>query len=136
MSTAGNKPDKTTFAGYNVKANAVIVKGVGVFLSAANEVDVATANSKCIGVAMDSVTGNADGTSRVEVALADGGTCVVKCSGTATRGEYAIAGTDGFENQTIGGGTTVKYIIGQFLESGVDNDFVELRLGAFAAGAA
>jgi hypothetical protein len=136
MSTAGSKSGNSTFAGYNVKANAVIVKGVGVYISAANEVDVATANSKCIGVACTSVTGNASGTSRVEVQLADGGTARVKSSGTATAGEYAVCGTDGFENQTLGGGQTVKYITGQFLESGVDNDFVELRLGAFAAGAA
>ena len=136
MSTAGAKPGHATFAGYNVKASAAIVKGVGVYLSAADEVDVAVANSKCIGVATESVTGNSSGTSRVEVALARGGTVRVKCSGTATRGEYAIAGTDGFENQTLGGGTTVKYIVGQFLESGVDGDFVELALGAFAAGAA
>ncbi len=135
MSTAGCKPGKSTFAGYNVKANAVIVKGVGVYLSAADEIDVATANSKAIGVAAQAVTGNASGTSRCEVQLADGGTARVKASGTATRGEYAICGTDGFENQTLGGGTTVKYIIGQFLESGIDNDFVELRLSAFAAGA-
>lgn len=136
MSTAGNLPKNTTFKGFKVKASAAIVKGVGVYISAADEVDVAVANSKVIGVAMETVTGNSSGTSRVEVALCDGGTCTVKCSGTATRGEFAIAGTDGFENQTLGGGTTVKYIAGQFLESGVDGDFVELRLGAFAAGAA
>ena len=118
----------TTFKAFKVKASAVIVKGVGVYVSAADEVDVATANSKCIGVAAESVTGNSSGTSRVEVALADGGTCAVKASGTVTRGEFLIAGTDGFENQTIGGGTTVKYLIGQALESGVDGDFVECRL--------
>jgi len=136
MSTSGAKPGNSTFAGYKVKASAAIVKGVGVYLSAADEVDVAVANSKVIGIAQATVTGNSSGTSRVEVQLLDGGTARVKCSGTATRGEYAIAGTDGFENQTLGGGTTVKYIAGQFLESGVDGDFVEMRLGAFAAGAA
>lgn len=130
------RPKGVTFAGYNVKASAVIVAGVGVYLSADQEVDVAVANSKVIGVAMGAATGNAAGTTRVEVALGDGGTVRVKASNTVTRGEYLIAGTDGFENQTIGGGTTVKYIIGQALESGVDNDFVECRLGAFAAGCA
>jgi hypothetical protein len=84
---------------------------------------------------METVTGT--GTNRVDVLLADGGTYRCKVStGGATRGEYAIAGTDGFENQTVGGGTTVKYLVGQFLESGVDNDFVEIRMGAFAAGCA
>ena len=132
MSTAGAKPRESTFAGYKVKASAVIVKGVGVFMSAADEVDVAVANSKVIGVATQSVTGNSSGTSRIEVQLADGGTAAVKASGTVTRGEYLIAGTDGFENQTFGGGTVVKYAIGQALENAVDNDFVECRLGAFA----
>lgn len=136
MSTAGSLPKSTTFKAFKVKASAAIVAGVGVYISAADEVDVAVANSKVIGVAMQAVTGASDGESRVEVALCDAGTCRVKASGTATRGEYAIAGTDGFENQTIGGGTTVKYIAGQFMESGVDGDFVELRLGAFAAGCA
>lgn len=136
MSTSGSKPNGVTFVTLNVKASAAIVKGVGVFLSAADEVDVAVANSKVIGVADETVTGNTSGTSRVRVALANSGTIRVKASGTATRGEYAIAGTDGFENQTVGGGTTVKYLAGQFMESGVDGDFVELRLGAFAAGCA
>ena len=136
MSTSGCKPGMSTFAGYRVKANAVIVKGVGVFLSAEGEIDVAVANSKVIGVAAESVTGNASGTSQCEVQLADGGTARVKASGTATAGEYAICGTDGFENQTLGGGNTVKYLVGQFLESGIDNDYVECRLNAFAAGAA
>jgi hypothetical protein len=136
MSTSGSKPNGVTFVTLNVKASAAIVKGVGVYISAANEVDVATANSKVYGVADETVTGNSSGTSRVRVAIAAGGTIRVKASGTATRGEYAIAGTDGFENQTIGGGTTVKYLVGQFVESGVDGDFVECKLGSFAAGCA
>lgn len=134
MSTSGQKPGKITFASFLAKNGDSIVKGVGVYISAAGEVGVATANSKVIGVATESVTGT--GTNRVEVALADGGTYACKVSGAVTRGEYLVAGTDGFENQTLGGGTTVKYLIGQALESGVDGDFVEVRLGAFAAGAA
>lgn len=130
MSTAGCKPQEITFAGFYAKSGDSIVKGVGVYMSGDQEVGVATANSKVIGVATETVTGT--GTNRVEVALADGGTYRCKASGTVTRGEYLIAGTDGFENQTLGGGgSTAKYIIGQALESGVDNDFVEVRLGAF-----
>ena len=75
--------------------------------------------------------GNRSGTTRIEVQLADGGPGAVKASGTVTRGEYLIAGTDGFEDQTFGGGTVVKYAIGQALESGVDGDFVECRLNGF-----
>ncbi|HVJ28207.1 MAG TPA: hypothetical protein VM493_11735, partial [Vicinamibacterales bacterium] len=80
MSTAGCKPGNSTFVGYKVKANAAIVKGVGVFFSDDEEVDVAVANSKVIGIAAQTVTGNAAGTSRVEVQLCDGGTARVKVS--------------------------------------------------------
>lgn len=136
MSTAGAKPQYVTFTKqYAAKLNAAIVKGVGVYISAASEVDVAVGNSKVMGVAQETVTG--DGATKTEIALlCGGGTLRVKCSATATRGEYAIAGTGGFENQTIGGGTTVKYLAGQFLESGVAGDFVEMAVGAFAAGCA
>lgn len=132
MSTSGSVPGKTTFKTFKIKASAALVRGVGVFFSAADEVDVAVANSLVIGVATTTTTGNSSGTTRIEVAMADGGTAAVKASGTVTRGTYLIAGTDGFENQTFGGGTVVKYAIGQALESGVDGDYVECRLGAFA----
>jgi hypothetical protein len=125
---------EATIRTFTVKSGSAVVAGVGVFFTATEkEVDVATANSKVCGVALQSVTG--DGILTVQVAMS-GGIVKAKASGTATRGEYAIAGTDGFENQTIGGGTTVKYLMGQFVDSGVDNDFVGLRLGAFAAGCA
>ena len=134
MSTAGCLPANGTKKSFIAANGSTIVKGVGVYESAAGEVSVATANLKCIGVAMESVVGT--GTNRVEVILADGGTYRCKASGTVTRNEFLIAGTDGFENQTIGGGTTVKYFIGQALESGVDDDFVEVKLGSFGAGCA
>ncbi len=137
MSTSGEKPENSTFQGMTVKANAALVKGVGVIGTATNgEADVAGANGKVIAIARDTVTGNAGGTSRVEVQLLDGGTARVKCSGTATAGEAAIAGAGGFENQTLGGGTTVKYIAGTFLESGIVGDYVEMLLGRREAGAA
>jgi hypothetical protein len=132
--------DKVTIVTKVVKSGSVIVEGVGVIFDA-GEVDVAIANSKVMGIALasdsmssGSVTG--DGVKTVSVALLDGGVCKVKCSGTATEGEYARAGTDGFENQTIGGGTTVKYLAGQFMQTGVDGDFVGMKLGGFAAGCA
>lgn len=128
--------DECTIRTYTVKANAIIVAGVGVLFTATEgEVDVAIANSKVAGVALTSITGNAAGTDTVQVALS-GGIVKVKLSSTATRGEYAIAGTGGFENQTIGGGTTVKYLGGQFNDSGVVGDFVGMRLNPFAAGCA
>lgn len=125
MSTAGAKPQFITFTKYPIKNTAALVKGVGVIFDGATDVDVATANTEVIGVAQETLTG--DGTKQCEIALlAGGGTLRVKASGTCTKGKYAVAGTDGFENQTAGGGTTVVHICGVFLESGVDNDVVEM----------
>lgn len=127
--------DKTTVDTLVGKNGTTFVEGVGVkFTATEGEVDVCGANDKAIGVAMEALVG--DGVKRLQVYLLDGGVIKVKCSGTATAGEFAICGVDGFENQTLGGGTTVKYIAGTFMQSGVDGDFVGLMAGRFAAGAA
>lgn len=124
--------DHTTFETRIVKSGSTVSEGVGVKLDS-DEVDLCAANNKVYGIAMETVVG--DGVKTVLVAVS-GGIVKVKASGTATQGEYAICGTDGFENQTIGGGTTVKYLAGQFVQTGVDGDYVGLRLGPFAAGCA
>lgn len=130
MSTAGERPRNITRTAYTAANGTALVKGVGVFFSTttagALEISVAIANSKCIGVYQgEAVTG--DGVKKYEVALLTaGGSVRVKASGTCTAGEYAIAGTGGFENQTAGGGTVVKHVCGVFLESGVTSDFVEM----------
>ena len=97
-------------------------------------VDDAGANGKVFAVALETKTAG----QVVQCALLCGGGVVPVKVGTggATAGEYAIMTTDGWTNQTIGGGTTVKYIGGQFLETGVAGDFVGLAVGAFAAGCA
>ncbi len=129
------KLDECTIVTKVVKLNAVVLEGAGVIFDSGT-VDVAVANSNCMGIALSSVTGNAD-LRTVQVALLDGGVCPVLLSSTATEGLYGIVGTGGgFENQTIGGGTTVKYIAGQFMQSGVVGDRVGMRLGGFAAGCA
>ena len=129
MSTSGHKPMNVTFAPYTVANAATVTKGVGVYFSTTTAggliVSQAVANSKTIGVAQETVVG--DGSKKVEVALlAAGGTIKVKCSGTATAGEYATSGVGGFENITAGGGTVVKHVCGVFLETGVAGDFVEM----------
>mgnify|MGYP000967726526 CR=1 FL=1 len=116
-----------------VKSGSTVVKGVGVKVSSngESEVDVAGAGDKAYAVAQATVVG--DGVKTVECALLNSaGIIPVKASGTATAGEYAICGSDGFENQTLGGGTTVRYIAGRFTQAGVDNDFVGLMPGCFA----
>ena len=123
--------DNTVVVTQVIKNNSVIVEGVGVIVDT-DQMDVAVANSNIFGVALasdgmasGSITG--DGVKTVQVAVR-GGIVKVKCSGTATKGSWAIAGTDGFENQTPGGGTTVKYLAGKFMQSGADGEFVGLDL--------
>lgn len=51
-------------------------------------------------------------------------------TGGATRGAFAVKTTDGFTNAaTVGGGTTVQYIRGQFTQTGVVGDTVGLNIG-------
>ena len=113
------------------KSGAVIVEGVGVIWDT-GQADVAIDASNAFGIAMESLTG--DGVKTVEVLMLCSRSCIikVKASGTATQGLYAKCGTDGFENKTLGGGTTVAYIAGKFTESGVDGDFLGLEVGQFA----
>lgn len=120
-----------------VKNTVTVTEGVGVKLASTNdnEVDISGANDNSYGVALSTVVG--DGVKLVQVALLTGGAVIpVKLSSTATKGSFAIAGSGGFENQTIGGGTTVKYIAGKFENSGVVGDIVGLATGQFAAGCA
>lgn len=127
MSTAAQQPQYLTRKSYAVKNAITLVKGVGVKLTATpGEVDLAAAGDKVIGIATEAILG--DGVKRTEIILLGAsGTVKVKVAvAGATAGEYAIAGTDGFEDKTVGGGTVVRHICGIFLETGVDNDFVEM----------
>lgn len=95
-------------------------------LSGATDVDT-------IGVALSTQTAG----ERVQVCMLTGG-CVVKVlvgTGGATRGKYAIVTTDGVTDQTLGGGTTVKYIVGKFVQSGSAGDYVGMIPIGFAGGA-
>jgi hypothetical protein len=71
---------------------------------------------------------------QVRCALLTGGSVIPVLVGTggATAGEYALVANDGLTNQTLGGGTTVKYIAGKFLRTGVVGDVVGLIAGNFA----
>ncbi len=130
------KMDKTTIVNKIVKSGVTVTEGVGVKKSSGGEleVDICGANDKCSGIALETVVG--DGKKTVQVAELDGGIVPVKCSATATCGEAAICGVAGFENQIVGGGTTVKYLSGFFTQDGVVGDFVGLQVSRFAAGCA
>lgn len=137
MSTAGSKPQNATFTKQFVAKNgSSFTRGVGVSFDSVDANGVVTvapttAGGIVLAIADETLTG--DGTTKIQCVLLIGGTQRVKLSGTATAGQFAEAGTGGFQNRTLGAGTTVRYIAGQFLESGVSGDFAEMTLSGFAS---
>lgn len=128
---AGFTYDKATIVTYTVDTSQTATEGYGlVFSTDDTHVDDAGANGKVFAVALETKTS----LQKVQCVLLEGGGIVrVKVgTGGATAGEYAIMAADGWTNQTLGGGTTVKYIGGQFLETGVVGDFVAMKAGSFA----
>jgi len=120
---------------YIVAAGQVATVGRAVKFAAADEqVQLAgSANDKGIGIALHSAVAGAS----VQVLMLAHSIVPVRVgTGGATRGEYAVLASDGYINQTLGGGSTVRYIGGVFTQSGVVGDFVGLAVGAFAAGSA
>lgn len=132
MSTADQVLQNSVIRTYTVKAASTATRGIGGIFDSEGTVLDATANQKVRVVFLETKAAG----EKVQCVVLCAGICIVKASGTATAGEFAIAGTDGFENQTLGGGTTVKYVAGFFTETGVDNDYVGLAYGAYASGAA
>lgn len=120
---------------YTIQAAASAVS-VGMPLklgTAETDVLLAGANEKAIAIALESgVAGD-----RINVVMLGSAIVPVKVgTGGATHGEHAICAADGATNQTLGGGTTVKYILGTFLQTGVVGDIVGLLIsGRFAGGA-
>lgn len=120
---------------YTVQAAGAVTKGMSVKLGTSeDEVLNASTNDKAIGYATETKAAG----ERVEICMA--GYAIVPVlvgTGDATHGEHAIAAANGLTNQTLGGGTTVKYIEGIFLQTGVAGDTVALLVsGRFASGAA
>jgi len=112
-----------------VAASQTATKGMGLVWSSGN-VDDAGANGNCMGVALETKAAG----EKVQVAHLNGGGVVPVLVGTggATQGAYATMASDGWTNQTLGGGTTVSYIGGKFVETGVVGDIVGLEVGQFA----
>jgi hypothetical protein len=72
---------------------------------------------------------------KVQCVQLAGSSCVVPVkvgTGGATAGAYAIVVSDGLTDKTLGGGTTVRYIVGKFTQTGVVGDMVGLAPGPFA----
>jgi hypothetical protein len=113
---------------FTVASGQVVTEGLSVkFASADDECQNCGAGEDGFGVALQS--GVAGG--KVSIAL-DGNAIVrvkVGTAGTATRGLYAITNATGHTNQAIADGTTVRYIRGKFMQSGVAGDIVGMLTG-------
>lgn len=130
MSTADQVLENVTIKTYTVKAASTATRGLcGVFDSEGVVLDATAGQNASVLFLETKAAGEL-----VHCALLNGGGIgIMKASGTATAGSYATVGTDGVENQTLGGGTTVCYIVGKFTETGVDGDMVGVALGQFAS---
>lgn len=107
-----------------------LAKGAEVKFSSSDTLLVATSGSDAAAIGVIS-QGNAAG--RVASVVMYGSPAVVPVTvgtGGATRGALAVRVADGFTDAaTVGGGTTVQYIRGQFTQSGSAGDVVGLNIG-------
>lgn len=112
-----------------VATSQTATKGYGLVWSSGS-VDDAGANGNCFAVALETKAAG----EKVLVARLTGGAIVPVLVGTggATQGAYATHTTNGWTDQTLGGGSSVSYIGGKFTETGVAGDFVGLEVGQFA----
>lgn len=113
---------------FTVASGQTVTEGLSVkFASADDECQNCGAGEDGIGIALASATAG----QKVSILL-DGQNIVkvkVGTGGTATRGSYAITNATGHTNQAIADGTTVRYIRGKFMQSGVAGDMVGLMTG-------
>lgn len=117
---------------YTVASGQTVVANMPVRFSAADhEVQPALAGELICGIAQ---TAGAAG-ERIQVMLPGPVVKVKVGTGGATRGAFArgAAANDGLTDQTMGGGTTVRYSPGFFTQTGVAGDEVGLCLTLFAS---
>jgi hypothetical protein len=113
-----------------VVSGEVVTAGYPVQFSAtADQVQIANgAGDNAIGIALTS------GAAGEQVQIAISGIAPVKVgTGGATQGVYGIIATDGVIDRTLGGGTTLRHILGKFLQTGVVGDMVGFQILPFAS---
>jgi hypothetical protein len=131
MSTADKQLEHAHIHAYTVAAASTATYGLCGVFTAEHTVRDATAGENASVWFYETKTAG----QRVECVLLNSNAVVpMKSSGTVTAGEYVEVGTDGVQNRTLGGGTTVRYIVGKALQTGVDNDFLGVAVIAFAGG--
>lgn len=109
------------------QASGTVTEGFGVKLSADTTVVNCGAGELGIGIALNS---GSSGDS-ITVVMGNGIATVKVGTGGATRGQFAVMAADGLTNQTLGGGTVVKHVFGQFTETGVVGDEVGFMVNVF-----
>lgn len=89
----------------------------------------ATSGATAIGVWLSATATSGKGS----VALFSGGGILPIKVGVAgaTHDKFAVVGTTGAVDQTLGGGTVVKHVIGKFLNDGVSGDIIGLAPSLF-----
>lgn len=118
---------------YTVAAGQTITEGRAVSLGSADEeVTPTAAGGMPWGIAIESKNAG----ERVQVLITAGDALVKVKVGTggATRGMNAVVAADGLTNApTLGGGSVLRNIVGQFAQTGVVGDVVGFRFNPFAA---
>ncbi len=121
-----------TIRPFKVPSGKAVTQGLAVKHSGADDQieDHAAVGDDAIGIALDAGSAGAVG---VRVALFGNGVVKAKVgSAGASRGAFAKYSATGLTGATVGGGTTKLVVCGQFLQTGVQNDFVGLNLGMAA----
>lgn len=113
---------------YKIPATKAVTVGFRVkFSGADDQIENCGANEDGFAIALQSGVAGEE----VEVLLEGFAVAKVKVgTGGATRGLFAKFLADGFTDQAIADGATVRNLAGKFLQSGVVGDFVGLLLGA------
>lgn len=105
-------------------------KGVEVKFNSSDTLLAATTDSDALAIGV-TYSGNVAG--RPASVVMYGSPAVIPVlvgTGGATRGALAVRNATGFTDAaTVGGGTTVQYIRGQFTQTGVAGDYVGLNVG-------
>lgn len=115
---------------FNDPSQPALTKGVEVKFNASDTLLAATTDSDAAAIGVIYQANAAGRPASVAMYGSPGVIPVLVGTGGATRGAFAVRNATGFTDAaTVGGGTTVQYIRGQFLQTGVAGDYVGMNIG-------
>lgn len=115
---------------FNDTSQPAFTKGVEVKFNGSDTLLVATGGSDANAIGVTTQANAAGRPATVLLYGSNGVIPVVVGAAGATRGTLAVNAATGFvDAATVGGGTTVQYVRGMFLQTGVQNDLVGLFVG-------